>query len=469
MCVQDLDGALARRAVAVPASVSDAAVAALQTLLRTDNILYKVKPVDGHGDLAQCHREMVVDNAELRSVVLINCGGAIPLEDEFAVPHGVQLYLIDSHKPLHHRNIKSESMVQVLNDKQGLRLVDVPSDADIVLGVEEESEEESESDDSEDELDSFASRSVDGRPRKRRAGDGAKDRRAGRRRVVGSDSEGDGDDEGGGGFDDDGDEYGRDLELGDDPEGAASAAGAGAGAEGGRHAVRASAGGGSSGAQVTDRDARALGLAGMADDISRRRRKRLQKYYEGNYYGTPSCFLMFELTQQLNRDRNDLLWLAIVGTTHRYIEGFMSKAEYEALAADLNMAAVGLNEDGVRGRRTHDDGAVLAVSHTHGHIEAGQEFRFDLYRHWSLIESLANSRYVASKLRIWRDGGQDRLRTFLVKLGIPKAAYEQKYQFMSHSMKARLLQRCSDVSCTNAAIAMPARRSRVGCVDRRNS
>ena len=40
-----------------------------------------------------------------------------------------------------------------------------------------------------------------------------------------------------------------------------------------------------------------------------------------------------------------------------------------------------------------------------GHITCTEDYRFMLYRHWSLYESMFHSNYVASKLRVWMDDG----------------------------------------------------------------
>lgn len=49
-----------------------------------------------------------------------------------------------------------------------------------------------------------------------------------------------------------------------------------------------------------------------------------------------------------------------------------------------------------------DAGAMVSVPGSeNGHIQDGQEFRFFLYRHWSLLESMSHSFYIASKLSVY--------------------------------------------------------------------
>ena len=46
-------------------------------------------------------------------------------------------------------------------------------------------------------------------------------------------------------------------------------------------------------------------------------------------------------------------------------------------------------------------------------------YRFMLYRHWNLYDSMYYSRYIATKLGIWKHTGKQRLDTLLAKMGLP--------------------------------------------------
>jgi cell division control protein 45 len=48
-----------------------------------------------------------------------------------------------------------------------------------------------------------------------------------------------------------------------------------------------------------------------------------------------------------------------------------------------------------------------------------QELNLNLYRHWSLYESLSHTVYTAAKFRIWLNKGKQRLSEFLAELGLP--------------------------------------------------
>jgi len=44
-----------------------------------------------------------------------------------------------------------------------------------------------------------------------------------------------------------------------------------------------------------------------------------------------------------------------------------------------------------------------------GHVEESSEYRFYLYRHWSLYDSMYHSPYVAAKMNVWNNQGTAQL------------------------------------------------------------
>ena len=48
-----------------------------------------------------------------------------------------------------------------------------------------------------------------------------------------------------------------------------------------------------------------------------------------------------------------------------------------------------------------------------------EEFRISLYRHWSLLEAMAHSDYVATKMEVWTSVGRKKLKTMIAQMGIP--------------------------------------------------
>lgn len=64
----------------------------------------------------------------------------------------------------------------------------------------------------------------------------------------------------------------------------------------------------------------AVGTAAVTAETRRMERQRREKeYYRGSYYGMPASYVLYFLSQQLNRSTNDMIWLAIVGLTDHYL------------------------------------------------------------------------------------------------------------------------------------------------------
>ena len=53
-----------------------------------------------------------------------------------------------------------------------------------------------------------------------------------------------------------------------------------------------------------------------------------------------------------------------------------------------------------------------------GHITAGPEYRFMLLRHWTLYDAMLQSRYVATRMTLWRSNGVVQLKQLLAQMGV---------------------------------------------------
>ena len=73
-----------------------------------------------------------------------------------------------------------------------------------------------------------------------------------------------------------------------------------------------------------------------------------------------------------------------------------------------------------------------------GRIEFTEEYRFMLHRHWSLYDAMYYSRFVSSRLGIWKMDGKDKLNTFMARMGVSLKESKQKFSFMSNDLKDRL-------------------------------
>lgn len=131
-------------------------------------------------------------------------------------------------------------------------------------------------------------------------------------------------------------------------------------------------------------------------------------YRAGTSFSGSVSAIIYQLAQQLGKTNNELLWLAIVGVTSLYIFEKMDTYKYgellEIFKDDRARFNIDIDEDG-------------AVNPRNVIIKPEDEYRFMLFRHWSLYDSMYHSGYVASKLGVWKDAGKKRLNNMFAKMG----------------------------------------------------
>lgn len=171
-------------------------------------------------------------------------------------------------------------------------------------------------------------------------------------------------------------------------------------------------------------------------DYTRMKIDEQRQYYVGSYYGMPSACVMYELARQLNRDTNDLLWMALVGLTDHYVHDLIDHDTYAHLAQEYRQEVVGKNSEGSRFTQ-NAEGENIPVSEA-GKISFTEEYRFMLHRHWSLYDAMYYSRFVSSRLNIWKMGGREQLKTFMAKMGVSLKEAQQNFCYMSMELKSRL-------------------------------
>ncbi len=57
--------------------------------------------------------------------------------------------------------------------------------------------------------------------------------------------------------------------------------------------------------------------------------KRLEDYYKGAFYGNSVACLLYHMSKSLNKENNDLLWLAIIGLSDLYISQKIPASQYQ--------------------------------------------------------------------------------------------------------------------------------------------
>eukprot|EP01138_Halocafeteria_seosinensis_P013728 gb/GECG01014019.1/.p1 GENE.gb/GECG01014019.1/~~gb/GECG01014019.1/.p1 ORF type:complete len:475 (+),score=77.85 gb/GECG01014019.1/:1-1425(+) len=429
-----------------------AACRILTTLMDADNVIYKLKAVAGYLDIREATKTTVVDNEELRSIVMLNCGNLVHTDESLAVddqPLDLNdesapfIYMFDCHKPIYHTNILHDK-VYVLDDGFVPPEEEVPSenDSDYEFDMEDDNDEDEEDDDEEQENNSESL------------------------------SESEADEE----------ESAEDQSDNADTEQAL---------ERRRKRLRKRSKKRRQQAQDSKKRRRR-----HVDEKKIEKKKRWKSYYDGDYFGLPIAYIMYRLAQQLNKDRNDLLWLAIVGTTDHYIHHRMDEEAYKDVYNDLRQEVVVHNDrpappgsqgdvarDGngdfdsehpLYGGTSHggapvfdENGNWVRSSHggntgeggsarapgdepiSLGVVPAGRlgyitpvlEYKFFLHRHWSLYESLYYSPTIGTQLELWTsEDGTRKLHKLLAHCGVPLRDARQPWQHMQNTTKKKSCQ-----------------------------
>ncbi|CAM9438816.1 unnamed protein product [Ascophyllum nodosum] len=357
----------------------------LSYMLRADAVSYKIKPVAGYGDIAAANEELLKGNSDLRSVVMINCGAICDVVDllSYLSPEAY-VYIIDSNRPVHLANVyPKKDRVVVFVDEDNGDVDDIPSDGEGLDGNDETSDESDSESSQEEELAS----------------------------IDGDNSE---------------DSEGEDAEVHGRPED--------------KENVTPNDG---TAKQASSLDPKKMGRKRKRQTSRREqhtgptRRQRIRQYYNGASHSSASAVQLFAMAMQLNKDTNDLLWLAIVGLTDQYIHQKIDQEVYHMVVAQLQQHVIAKNSKTSLETSSADGKTLVPVSEL-GRITCDMEFRFMLHRHWSLYESMYFSNFVASKLNVWNSNGRHRLEEFLAKMGFSLEQCKQKYPFMSCQLRKRL-------------------------------
>jgi cell division control protein 45 len=428
-----------------------------KSLLKLDFITYTVKPVRGYEHLRSAAQELVAGNDGVRSLVLINCGGAVDLLKFFnlGAESQITVYVADSHRPYHLNNVHDDSgHVYLLgaedddDDDGGGESARGVVPPPLPLSGDDEAQDDDERNGTDENDDDPAYRAEVRRRRmmqRQQEEDEADDELL---RYL-SDSDGDNvsdddddddddDDEKSSGGDDDDESDLSDFVVSDNEEEDEDVE-----KDASRKRARR---------EPTAKRRR------LSRQERRRRRKKLRRlaerrsklivplhrhnrdYYSGSYFSTAAADIMYQLAYQRSNDSNDLLWLAVLGMTDQYLHDSIGQHAYtkrfdrfRSEVARFNLIA------GEEGHTLYDnDGAAKSVDCEEGRIKPLRDFKFMLYRHWNLYDSMYHSRYVATRLGIWRRAGRQALDTLLALMGFPKSQATQKFSLMRSELKREL-------------------------------
>ncbi|CEO97713.1 Cell division control protein 45 [Plasmodiophora brassicae] len=168
------------------------------------------------------------------------------------------------------------------------------------------------------------------------------------------------------------------------------------------------------------------------------RRRRVAEHYNGAFYEISAAALAYDLSQQLAKDDNDLLWSGIVGLTdqwvHRRISKWMYQNEVDMFIKEVFNKNKVPDDDG--GYADADDQVRVAVDGLITFVP--KALGFTLLGHWNLFDSMFHTQRVAIKLKVWRDSGRQELNLILAKLGIPFQESRFPYRLMHKTCKETL-------------------------------
>ncbi|KAK4948887.1 DNA replication initiation factor cdc45 [Elasticomyces elasticus] len=206
--------------------------------------------------------------------------------------------------------------------------------------------------------------------------------------------------------------------------------------------------------------------------LRRKHEKTLEAYYDkGSWTGEPCSSILYSLVSELGREDNELLWLAVVGVESVVLSPFTTStslansesrssggrrgqpSKLELVKAVLRDEVRRLNPPDLNHRRGasgsvvggnaagYDDVPTTARSATDTSIRLSPEPRFLLIRHWSLLDSMLHTTYLATRLHLWNEQGRKRLNKLLAKMGISLQEAGKGYLHLDLEVKRTLRSR----------------------------
>lgn len=475
-----------------------AAVRTLTALLKADLLRYEVHPVAGYTHLRDKFDVLVRgdDAVEPRAVLCVNCGAAVDLEAILAISNDhandlasqFRLFVIDSHRPYHLKNITSERVV-IFDDQDTFARADIP----ITLGIENEWGVVPDTDSSDDEhhyssdhIDHLSSdhdtayeqkpsqlstfqlenhQSLSPAPTHQTAhqqseaphehshrpasSNASQHRHLHSHSRIPSTSHPHGTES----SPDDSEDSEREAYLEQIIEDDVDLGGAEASGSEQEEAIRRgnrkrrTIPSANSGKANRRRKRKRRSRRSRRFDIAEaHERKRLREYYSSATVALSSACLSHRIAFALNRSNIDTLWMAIVGATSQLFTSAISEqavseylTPYRGQVQLMNDSANNGNDQNRNTSRVQNVGYVPSCqSGAVNRIAESVELRLDLLRHWTLYHSLLYSSYTSTRLATWRQTGKRRMLEMLATLGIPLRDSRQKWCYMKQTHKVAL-------------------------------
>lgn len=162
-------------------------------------------------------------------------------------------------------------------------------------------------------------------------------------------------------------------------------------------------------------------------------------YEEFNFYNRPVSIIIYDLAHQLAKSNNYLLWLGIVGLTYQLKSDKIEQESFEKEAETL-IRYISRNQ--------------VSSNHAKGNtwrISWQKDLQLDLYRKWTLFDSICNTPLTVCSFQLWNDKGSRNLLEFLVDCGLKLQQCKSRYVAMDLQFKSVLLPEVSRV-CLDESI-----------------
>ncbi|KAI8323406.1 CDC45-like protein [Martensiomyces pterosporus] len=88
----------------------------LIALLKRDTIGHKIIPVNNYADITSMNQELIERNMQIKSVVLINCGAQVDIQDYITLRDDLAVLVVDSHRPFNLYNVYWNEQVMCFDD-----------------------------------------------------------------------------------------------------------------------------------------------------------------------------------------------------------------------------------------------------------------------------------------------------------------------------------------------------------------
>lgn len=172
----------------------------------------------------------------------------------------------------------------------------------------------------------------------------------------------------------------------------------------------------------------------------------LERYYDlGTKAAECVSSMLYSLASDLGREDNELLWLAIIGISSMSTSASGPGARANQIKHVLQDEVRRLNPiPDAELQRTQSTEAIIpttARSPTDTSIRLSPEPRFLMIRHWSLYDSMLHSPYLATRLHVWSEPGKKRLHKLLAKMGVSLQEAGKGYLHMDSELKRTLRKR----------------------------